>query len=62
MAICDFLWRAVSARLTLGTCHSPDASEANERCATCRLIAYLLDLVEAVAGDEVVVATEGNRR
>ena len=62
MAICDFLWRTVSARLTLGTCHSPDTSKAKERCATCRLIAYLLDLVKAVARDEVIVATEGDRR
>jgi hypothetical protein len=50
----------VSARSTLTVCHSPNASQADERCAACGLSANVLDVVETVTGDKVVVAAKGD--
>jgi hypothetical protein len=40
--------------------HSPNTSEADERCAACGLSANVVDVLEAVAGDKVVVAAKGD--
>lgn len=63
MAICDFL--CARDQYSFHTCvprYPPNASKADESCATCWPSADPAYLAEAVAGDEVVVPSKGDRR
>jgi hypothetical protein len=63
MAICDF--PCARDQYSFHACvprYPPNASKTDERCATCWLSADPAYLVEAIAGDEVVVLPEGDGR